>query len=88
VAWIPRGYEGPQFVHVDRVSLNAGRLANFDPAFFNSGDIDDLPDVARFGQLGPRPCVPRMPAGRRFLQRYAQWLAHPVRARLQHRYRA
>ena len=26
VAWIPRGYEGPQFVHVDRVVLNAGVL--------------------------------------------------------------
>ncbi|MDI9854500.1 cellulose synthase subunit BcsC-related outer membrane protein [Comamonas sp. 17RB] len=73
VAWIPRGYEGPQFVHVDRVSLNAGRLANFDPAFFNSGDIDDLPDVARFGQLGASAVRAQdSQQGGDFLQRYAQ----------------
>lgn len=73
VAWIPRDYDGPQFVHVDRVSLNAGRLANFDPAFFSSGDIDDMPDVARFGQVGAAAVRAQDNLqGSDFLQRYAQ----------------
>ena len=73
VAWIPRDYDGPQFVHVDRVSLNAGRLANFDPAFFSSGDINDMPDVARFGQVGAAAVRAQDNLqGNDFLQRYAQ----------------
>lgn len=73
VAWIPRDYDGPQFVHVDRVQLNAGRLADFDPGFFSSGDINDLPGVAQFGQLGAAAARAQdSQQGGDFLQRYAQ----------------
>lgn len=73
VAWIPRDYDGPQFVHVDRVTLNAGRLADFGPAFFSSADVDDMPDVARFGQTGAAAVQAQDQAqSADFLQRYAQ----------------
>ncbi len=43
VAWIPRGYEGHYFLHVDRIKLNAGDL----PA--------DGPDLLDFGQMAALP---------------------------------
>lgn len=51
VAWIPRAYDGPQFVHIDRVVLNAGRLASLtDDDFSASTSLYAQPDPVRFGQ--------------------------------------
>lgn len=43
VAWMPRGYDGHYFLHVDRVQLDAGEL----PA--------DGPDLLDFGQIAALP---------------------------------
>lgn len=82
VAWIPRDYDGPQFVHVDRVLLNAGRLDSIPSDFFDNGDITSLPDVARFGQVGAVAVTAQAAGqGADFLQRYndSRWRQQSAR---------
>ena len=48
VAWMPRGYDGHYFLHVDRVQLDAGDLPTDGPDLLTYGQVAALPPGSPF----------------------------------------